>query len=122
VSADSVSSVVARLIEVLEASGEIYAFGGAVALASWSEPRATADVDIVIWVEPSRVDRAIDLAEAAGVRLDREEARAAALERGLIVGRLVQRIRSSFRVSFAGSEEPLEVRDEGVEEIDAEAA
>jgi hypothetical protein len=88
VSADSVSSVVARLIEVLEASGEIYAFGGAVALASWSEPRATADVDIVIWVEPSRVDRAIDLAEAAGVRLDREEARAAALERGLIVGRL----------------------------------
>jgi hypothetical protein len=85
---DSVSEVVERLIDVLEASGEIYAFGGAVALATWSEPRATADVDVIIWVEPARIDRAIDLAVEAGVTLDREEARAAAVERGLIVGRL----------------------------------
>ena len=44
---ETVSAVVARLIDVLEPSGEVYAFGGALALAAWSEPRATADVDLV---------------------------------------------------------------------------
>jgi hypothetical protein len=82
----TVSRVVASLIEVLEPSGESYAFGGAVALAAWSEPRATADVDVVLWIELSRLDRAIQLIESAGVALDWDAARAEAEERGMFVG------------------------------------
>ncbi len=33
---DSVLAVVARLVSVLDDSGETYAFGGAIALAAWS--------------------------------------------------------------------------------------
>ncbi len=46
---DSVSSVVERPRAVLEDAGTSYAFGGAVALAAWSEPRATA------WVHSAEV-------------------------------------------------------------------
>ena len=84
---DSVPAVVARLIEALEASGETYAFGGAIALAAWSEPRATADVDVVVWVPPDEIDRAIDAVCRANVVVDVETARHAAGERGLFVGR-----------------------------------
>lgn len=85
---DTVSAAVETLIETLEASGEVYAFGGAVALAAWSEPRATADVDVVIWIRNDDFDRAIDIAESAGVSLGREAARAAAQQQGLFIGRL----------------------------------
>ncbi len=84
---DSVSGVVVALVDALEASGETYAFGGAVALAAWSEPRATADVDVVIWVEPPDVGRAVDLMEKAGVSVERESALAEAAQRGMFVGR-----------------------------------
>jgi hypothetical protein len=83
---DTVSSVVARLIDVLEPSGETYAFGGAIALAAWSEPRATADVDVILWLDEARIDHAIALIRAAGVEVEFESARAQALERGLFVG------------------------------------
>lgn len=83
----TVSDVVAQLIDTLEPSGETYAFGGAVALAAWSEPRATADVDVVLWIEPSHIDDAIDLIESAGVELDRTAAHAEAEERGMFIGR-----------------------------------
>lgn len=83
---DTIVAVVARLVESLEASGEIYAFGGAIALAAWSEPRATADVDVIVWVSPDRIDRAIDAVRSAGVAIDAEAARNAARERGLFVG------------------------------------
>lgn len=83
---DSVPAVVARLIDVLEPSGVAYAFGGAIALAAWSEPRATADVDVILWVEPDAVDIAIDLARTAGVEVDRDAARSAARLRGMFAG------------------------------------
>lgn len=83
---ETVSGVVTRLIDALEASGETYAFGGAIALAAWSEPRATADVDVVLWLDPEQVDRAIDCVRAAGVEVDRETARAQATARGMFVG------------------------------------
>lgn len=85
---DSVAAVVARLCEVLEESGATYAFGGAIALAAWSEPRATADVDVIVWVEPEELDRAIDLVRRAGVEVDRDTARAGARTRGMFVGRV----------------------------------
>jgi len=84
---DSLLAIVARLIDALEPSGTPYAFGGAIALAAWSEPRATADIDIILWVDPAEVDRAIDLVGVAGVGVDRASARVAARDRGLFVGR-----------------------------------
>lgn len=81
----SISRVVGLLVDVLEESGEIYAFGGALALAAWSEPRATADVDLVIWVDDDRLDVAFDLLRKAGARLDPEQARAEARDRGMFV-------------------------------------
>jgi len=83
---ETVTSVVLRLIDVLEASEVAYAFGGAVALAAWSEPRATADVDVILWVEADQLDLAIGLVRAAGVTLDPESAKAQAQARGMFAG------------------------------------
>jgi hypothetical protein len=85
---DSISTVVARLADVLEQSGETYAFGGAIALAAWSEPRATADVDVVIWVAQDRIEVAIELVRDAGAEVQAEQARQGALERGMFICRL----------------------------------
>jgi len=85
---DGVASVVERLRVVLEGSGAPYAFGGAIALAAWSEPRATADVDVILWVDPDDVDQAIALVQSAGVDLDAATARAQARDRGMFVGRV----------------------------------
>lgn len=83
---DTVAGVVARLIDVLERSGHMYAFGGAIALAAWSEPRATADVDVILWIDPRELDLAIDVIRSAGVALDTESARAQAASRGMFIG------------------------------------
>lgn len=85
--ADSVSTVIERLIGVLEPSGETYAFGGAIALAAWSAPRATADVDIVLWIDLENVDRAVSLIERAGISVVREVARTEARTQGMFIGR-----------------------------------
>lgn len=85
---DSISTVVGRLVDVLEQSGEIYAFGGALALAAWSEPRATADVDVVIWVAQERIDVAIDIVRCAGAELVIEQARHEAMDRGMFLCRI----------------------------------
>lgn len=84
---DDVSSVVARLIEALEPSGMTYAFGGAIALAAWSEPRATADVDVILWIEPAELDRAIGLLRTAGISIDESNAKTAVRTRGMFAGR-----------------------------------
>ena len=52
--AETVRDVVHRLLDVLEPSGVPYALGGALALAAWSEPRATADVDLILWLPGQR--------------------------------------------------------------------
>lgn len=72
---DSVLAVVERLATVLEDSGETYAFGGAIALAAWSEPRATADVDVILWIDADRIDRGIEIIRSAGVEIDDVAAR-----------------------------------------------
>ncbi len=83
---DSLSGIVAALIDVLEASGETYAFGGALALAAWSEPRATADIDLILWIDAGAVGRATSLVGRAGVKVDPTQAAAEAAERGMFVG------------------------------------
>jgi hypothetical protein len=52
------------LVEDLERAGVDYAVAGAVALAVYGVPRATADIDLL--VEPAQVDRALEVAARRG--------------------------------------------------------
>ena len=49
-----------------------HAFGGAIALAYYAEPRATIDVDVNVFVSVDRVDDVADALEPLGVIVDRE--------------------------------------------------
>jgi hypothetical protein len=84
--AETVASVVARLIDGLAPSGIPYAFGGAVALSAWSEPRATAHLDVALFLDPARVGDATSVIRSAGVVIDEDAARAEAQARGMFVG------------------------------------
>lgn len=58
-------------IEVALRSAEIpHAFGGALALAYYAEPRATIDIDVNVFVPPSDVDRVADVLVELGARAD----------------------------------------------------
>jgi hypothetical protein len=60
--------------------------GGAVALAAWSEPRATKDVDITAFVPEDRLGEGLfDALEAAGLAVDRELATRDTHYRGMFV-------------------------------------
>ncbi|MEW5740282.1 MAG: hypothetical protein AB1938_15220 [Myxococcota bacterium] len=74
------------LARALEAKGIPYALGGALAYGVWALPRATKDVDLNLFVAPEELDAAFDVLLAAGVRFEREAARAAAAEDGLFIG------------------------------------
>jgi hypothetical protein len=77
--------LVRALIDALEAAQVPYALGGAIALAAWSEPRATKDVDITLFVDDPVPDTALDALEAAGLAVARDIARAEAKRRGMFV-------------------------------------
>jgi len=83
----SLTDAVAALIDSLERARLPYAVGGALAYSAWAEPRATRDVDLNVWLPPERLDELFAALDAAGVALDRDEARRAAAERGMFVGR-----------------------------------
>lgn len=70
-----------------EARGVDYAIGGALALSLWSEPRATNDVDVNVFVEPSELAPVFDAIEAAGAEVDRGPAALAASARGMFIAR-----------------------------------
>ena len=61
-----------------------HAFGGALALAYYAEPRATIDVDLNVFVAPRRAGRTLDTLTALGVQLDRRETLALARRDGQI--------------------------------------
>lgn len=84
--AETVRDVVHRLLDVLEPSGVPYALGGALALAAWSEPRATADVDLILWLPEERWSEAIELVRRAGVDLEPLSALRLAKDRGMFAG------------------------------------
>ena len=64
----SLSDKVVQLSQVLGASDVPFAFGGALALAYYAEPRATVDVDINVFVAPEAVDRVSETLGALGIR------------------------------------------------------
>jgi Nucleotidyl transferase AbiEii toxin, Type IV TA system len=58
-------------IEVAFRSADIsHAFGGALALAYYAEPRGTIDIDVNVFVPPRDVDRVADALVAIGARAD----------------------------------------------------
>jgi hypothetical protein len=90
---ESLVEVVTTLIDRLEAAELPYAFGGAIALSAWSEPRATTDVDLNLWASDDELPRAVTLLQEAGVEIELTEAMRGARERGMFAGP-----RGSYRV------------------------
>lgn len=76
-----------RLAGELEVRSVDYAIGGALALSLWSEPRATSDVDLNVFVEPDHLAPVFDAIEASGAAVDRAQARRDALARGMFIAR-----------------------------------
>ncbi len=64
----SLADKVTELARVFRASDVPFAFGGALALAYYAEPRATIDVDINVFVPPDAVDRVAAVLGPLGVR------------------------------------------------------
>ncbi|MEY2432487.1 MAG: hypothetical protein QOC92_2212 [Acidimicrobiaceae bacterium] len=58
---------VVQLHDALVAANVAHAFGGALALAYYAEPRATADVDINLFVGPSEFARILEVLEPFGI-------------------------------------------------------
>ena len=58
---------VVRLHQVLGAAGVAHAFGGALALAYYAEPRVTVDIDVNLFVEPARYPDILEILEPLGV-------------------------------------------------------
>jgi hypothetical protein len=80
---ESLVEVVTSLIDHLEAANIPYAFGGAIALSAWSEPRATTDVDLNLWVKDEELPAAVTILQQAGVSIELAEAQRGARERGM---------------------------------------
>ena len=72
----SVNAVVvaSRLAEQLESRGTEYAFGGAIALGYWGEPRGTLDVDLTIFLPPERPSDCVWLLQDMGCDVSAAEA------------------------------------------------
>jgi hypothetical protein len=71
----SLAEKINELARVFGASDIPFAFGGALALAYYAEPRATVDVDVNVFVPPDSVDRVSAILEPLGVRTSAAERR-----------------------------------------------
>ena len=95
-----------RLAGELEVRSVDYAIGGALALSLWSEPRATSDVDLNVFVEPDHLAPVFDAIEASGAAVDRALAEAGlredAIDRVFLTGgtSLVPAVRRLFTDRF----------------------
>lgn len=57
--------------QALATADILHAFGGALALAYYAEPRATIDVDVNVFVAPRRAGRTLDALGMLGATVDR---------------------------------------------------
>ena len=64
----SLSDKIVALSAAFGASDVPFAFGGALALAYYAEPRATVDVDVNVFVPPDAVDRVSAILAALDIR------------------------------------------------------
>jgi len=58
---------VVAIDHALDAAGIRHAFGGALALAYYAEPRATIDIDVNVFVPPAQLDEVADALRLMGV-------------------------------------------------------
>jgi hypothetical protein len=63
------AQVAQKLAAALEAAKCDYAIGGAIALGYWGEPRGTLDVDVTLFVSPSKPTECVRLLQTIGCSL-----------------------------------------------------
>ena len=63
----SLADKVVAVHRALDEAGVAHAFGGALALAYYAEPRATVDIDVNVFVEPARYPQVLAALEPLGV-------------------------------------------------------
>jgi hypothetical protein len=68
--ASSLVDKIVALVHTFEDAATPYAFGGALALAYYGEPRVTVDVDVNLFVPPSDVDAIARLLEPLGIEVN----------------------------------------------------
>jgi hypothetical protein len=68
------TDVAAKLAPLLAARGLDYAFGGALALGYWAEPRGTMDVDVTLFLPADRVDHCLQVLRELGCQIADAEA------------------------------------------------
>jgi hypothetical protein len=66
----SLPEKVVAIHESLDDAGIAHAFGGALALASYAEPRTTIDVDVNVFLEPARHGEVVEALAKLGVAGD----------------------------------------------------
>jgi len=74
-----------QIAGALERRGVPYALGGALAYGQYGIPRATNDVDVNVFVEPTALEPVVDALRSLGIELDEAAAREAATNVGLFV-------------------------------------
>lgn len=76
------------LADRFDEDGLPYALGGAIALAAWSAPRQTVDVDVAVFVGDEELPRVLDAVERAGALVDRGDATRRVAASGLFLCRV----------------------------------
>jgi len=71
-----------QLASALDAQGQDYALGGAIALGYWSEPRGTVDVDVTLFLSPDKPSRCIWCLQEIGCDVDSASALQSLQEHG----------------------------------------
>lgn len=64
--------------------GVSYALGGALAYGMWAVPRGTIDVDVNAFVRDEELHHVFDALASLGIEIDRDQARRAAADRGMM--------------------------------------
>lgn len=76
------------LADELSARSIPYAIGGALAYGLWSEPRATKDIDVNVFVPLAELPRVFDALRSLSANFDEARARHEALEQGMFIAHL----------------------------------
>jgi hypothetical protein len=107
---ESSFDVAARIARALDAAAVPYAIGGAIALGAFSDPRATRDVDINLFVEPDALEQALQVVRAVGVVIDSDRAAAAQAAGDVLIGYVGQMRIDFFTPSIPFSWEAMRTR------------
>lgn len=67
---DNAATVAEHLAAALQAAGQPYALGGAIALGYWGAPRGTLDVDVTVFFPPDRSAECLWLLQKIGCEMD----------------------------------------------------